>query len=122
MPCFTVVVAVLRCAVRAYAVPVLCQVDVGADGTVYVADGYCNSRIIKFAADGAYLGESSTARMAWQFRDVHRYIISFCVAVPLHRCTAIEYCCGMFAYADIQRSVGPGLPGVVIPYWRGRST
>jgi len=33
------------------------QVAVALDGTVFVSDGYCNSRVVKFSADGKYLGE-----------------------------------------------------------------
>ena len=33
------------------------DIAVAADGTIYVSDGYGNSRIVRFAADGTYLGE-----------------------------------------------------------------
>lgn len=34
----------------------LAQVAVALDGTIYVADGYCNNRVVKFSAKGQYLG------------------------------------------------------------------
>ncbi len=38
------------------------QVAVARDGTVYVADGYCNRRVVKFNGNGTYLGaECGTA-------------------------------------------------------------
>ena len=33
------------------------HVAVGSDGSFFVADGYCNSRVVAFAADGSYRGE-----------------------------------------------------------------
>jgi peptidylamidoglycolate lyase len=33
------------------------DVAFGPDGTVYVSDGYNNTRVVRFAADGRYLGE-----------------------------------------------------------------
>ena len=33
--------------------------DACRDGTFFVADGYCNSRIVKFSKDGKYLGEAA---------------------------------------------------------------
>jgi peptidylamidoglycolate lyase len=46
----------------------LCQpagVAVARDGSVFVADGYCNSRVVKFSAEGKYLMEfgEESARM-----------------------------------------------------------
>ena len=37
------------------------DVDVAPDGSFYVTDGYGNSRVVKFAADGKYLMEWGTA-------------------------------------------------------------
>lgn len=49
-------VAVLRpTCILVAALPVP-QVALALDGTIYVADGYCNRRAVKFAADGQYLG------------------------------------------------------------------
>lgn len=33
------------------------QVAVSNDGSVFVSDGYCNSRVAKFAANGTHLGD-----------------------------------------------------------------
>ncbi len=36
----------------------LCQpsgVAVASDGSIYVSDGYCNSRIVKYSADGQFV-------------------------------------------------------------------
>ena len=33
--------------------------DACRDGTFFVADGYCNSRVVKFSKDGKYLGEAA---------------------------------------------------------------
>ncbi len=32
------------------------------DGTVFVSDGYCNNRVVKFSADGRFLGEAAVPR------------------------------------------------------------
>lgn len=36
-----------------------CNADACRDGTFFVADGYCNSRLVKFSKDGKYLGEAA---------------------------------------------------------------
>ncbi|TGZ65580.1 hypothetical protein CRM22_005801 [Opisthorchis felineus] len=36
------------------------DVDVSSSGEIFIADGYCNSRIVKFAANGTYLSDWST--------------------------------------------------------------
>ncbi|KAK9814322.1 hypothetical protein WJX72_004044 [[Myrmecia] bisecta] len=33
------------------------QVAVANDGTIYIADGYCNARVVQYAPDGAFQGE-----------------------------------------------------------------
>ena len=33
------------------------QVAVASDGTIYVADGYCNSRVVRYNAKGAFEAE-----------------------------------------------------------------
>ena len=33
------------------------QVAVGIDGTIYVSDGYCNSRVASFTASGVFIGD-----------------------------------------------------------------
>lgn len=33
------------------------QVAVASDGTIYVADGYCNSRVMRYSAEGVFQEE-----------------------------------------------------------------
>jgi DNA-binding beta-propeller fold protein YncE len=48
------------------------DVAFGADGTTYISDGYGNSRIVRLAADGRYLGEwGRHGSGAGQFRIPH---------------------------------------------------
>lgn len=42
------------------------------DGSIFVADGYCNSRIVKFSATGKYLlewGEASACQFTLAFNS-----------------------------------------------------
>ena len=39
------------------------QVAVSNDGDVFVADGYCNSRIMHFAADGSFVQQIALPRV-----------------------------------------------------------
>lgn len=49
---------------------------VAADGTIYVADGYGNSRIVRFAPDGRYLGEwGRKGRGPGEFDTPHSVVI-----------------------------------------------
>ena len=39
------------------------QVAVSNDGDVFVADGYCNSRVMHFAADGSFVQQIALPRV-----------------------------------------------------------
>jgi hypothetical protein len=39
------------------------QVAVARDGTIYVADGYCNARVVKFWPNGTYQGALWACRL-----------------------------------------------------------
>ncbi len=56
--CMHVPLRLVRFRVRVCVCVCVCtQVAVARDGTFYVADGYCNTRVAKFNADGTYIGE-----------------------------------------------------------------
>jgi NHL repeat len=46
------------------------QVAVSNDGDVFVADGYCNSRIMHFAADGSFVQQIALPRVSIAMHDL----------------------------------------------------
>lgn len=53
------------------------QVAVSLDGTVYVSDGYCNSRVAQFTSSGEYQGDFLLEAQAMQIPH----------SVLLHECS-----------------------------------
>lgn len=46
------------------------------DGTLYVGDGYCNSRVVEFSAEGEWRGEFVAAGEA--LRNPHSVVLQEC--------------------------------------------
>jgi hypothetical protein len=54
------------------------QVAVGRDGSVFVADGYCNSRVVRYSAAGQYISEYRLPEAQGRLNVPH--------ALALHEC------------------------------------
>ncbi len=52
------------------------QVAVALDGTLYVGDGYCNSRVVEFSAEGEWRGEFVLPGEA--LRNPHSVVLQEC--------------------------------------------
>eukprot|EP00238_Polyblepharides_amylifera_P012871 CAMPEP_0196596294 /NCGR_PEP_ID=MMETSP1081-20130531/85341_1 /TAXON_ID=36882 /ORGANISM="Pyramimonas amylifera, Strain CCMP720" /LENGTH=407 /DNA_ID=CAMNT_0041921235 /DNA_START=90 /DNA_END=1313 /DNA_ORIENTATION=+ len=58
------------------------SVAVSNDGSFFVADGYCNSRVVHFDAEGNYISE-------WQSGDIKSFIVPH--SILLHECRKRVY-------------------------------
>ena len=54
------------------------QVAVGRDGSVYVADGYCNSRVARFNASGAWQRDYSMPEGEGAMGVPHSVVVAEC--------------------------------------------
>ncbi|CAH2218585.1 jg13580 [Pararge aegeria aegeria] len=75
-------------------------VAVLSTGDFFVADGYCNSRIVKFAPDGTKILQWGKGEQDWSLKthqrpsDRHTGLHQYCLAAEINKCaSALQKCC-----------------------------
>ena len=54
------------------------QVAVAKDGTIYVADGYCNHRVLCYSASGVFQAEITTPTLMPPLHIPHSLVLDEC--------------------------------------------
>ena len=65
------------------------QVAVANNGNIFVADGYCNARVVEYTPEGSYLGEFSLPAEAGGPMRVPHSVVMHPKQTLAHACIAV---------------------------------